>query len=1163
MFTGIIQFIKAIWIDAKTGNIYLYADEDFLTQLSIGCSIAIDGICLTVVEISNNYCRFEISNETFNKTNLKYYADINDGKKNANVELGVKFGDHLDGHLMSGHVFSTGVIKSLDKDGSLWIKLEPDDMTRVSFKGSITLNGVSLTVAEINIKESMIRIALIPETLKRTTFSEESNKTTDLATIVNVEFDIYDYNRNTRDHSYFMRLAIIEGEFGKVTAPPNPWVGCVIVKNDTIISKGFHEKPGCAHAEIVAIDKLKPEELCDSIVYTTLEPCVSFNDKRTKSCADILIECKVKTVVIGLKDPDIRVGGKGIEKLRNAGIQVLLIEDLDQKVYNEVKFSLRQYIHQRTTNLPYITVKIALTADGCYRDGDGNEKWITHAGSRQELYKLWAESQIVILGAGTVQYDNPELTISDFKHNETSGLLDMPFNFKKVVVDGYCLTSTNHKLFSNQDITKNAHVVTSNSQKWKNTNVKTIEINDTHNIIDILHAIQMAMGHDIMHILIEGGGILHKSFLEAGLVNEIVIFRGSKIFGNNGHHWNIPKINIDLVENKFITHNGENNIMERYIVKPTILTQSVSLQPRMEFDNIDAAITAFANGAMIIVMDDESRENEGDLVVAASKMTEYQMTEMINNTSGIICAPMDNIRAAKLNLSLVIAKNSSTDKNQTPFASSVDHKNTSTGISSKDRLLTVKALADEGTLPLDLNRPGHILPLISNPQLLEARKGHTEASVALCHLASIYPRVAVIGELKNQDGTIKNRQQCFTYARNNSMMIISIEQLTLAMQKLDNPKLLSQSNLPTEIGDEEWKQLCFDSGSSHFEHLVFVYPSTLLDDKELLKEKTIPLRIHSECFTGDVLKSKACDCGPQLTAAMKFIANNGEGVIIFPANHEGRGIGRRHKVAAYDLKDKLSIGTFEANKKLGFSDDARTYDDIPKILTKLGINKVELLTENPIKIDCLGDRVVKTTPILTSITVHNERYLDEKRSLFNSQTLPNNNSDGNREKTMNKAFPEVDDFKRNGNFRVAIVHAAWHENYITRIRNKLKDNFVNLGLKLENIKEYEVPGSAELSYGASLIAQRNLKADNFEKIDGVIVVGILIKGDTFHFEGVNGGVFANVGNVRDMTGLPIINAVMACLNFDQVEERITGVKSTLEYLSRSLIKLILDKKASE
>ncbi len=1158
MFTGIIQFVFTAEIDLHNGQICVHGTKEFLDLLTIGCSVAIDGICLTVAKITSEYCMFQVSPETIVKTYLEILPKISERK--VNIELAVKAGDHLNGHVISGHIYSTGKVESFDDLSQLVIKLSTDNMTRVTYKGSIAINGISLTVAKIN--KSSIMIAIIPETLKRTTFGLSIVEQT-----VNIEFDIHDYNREVRDHSYYMRLAIQEGEMGRATTSPNPWVGCVIVFNDSIIGKGYHKKAGEDHAEVIALNSCCDSPL-GSTLYCTLEPCIAFSGKRTQSCVDKIIEYGITTVVIGIEDPDPKVTGKGIEALRKINIEVLFMRVVDVKVYEEVKFSLRQYIHHRQTGMPWIIAKIALTVDGCYRDANGSDKWITHAGSRQEVYRLWSESQAVIMGASTVQKDNPEITTNDSKEllgkeNIVDTTCTMPFNFKKVVIDGNCLTSTHHKIFSSKDASYNAQVLTSNPEKWKDTHAKVIEISDNRDLRGMMSALVKANNENIVQCLVEGGGIIHNSFFKAGLVNEIVIFKGSKIFGVGGYHWNMPSVDIDLINSKMITYKGENNTMERYLVKQEVHIPPTLKSSNMKFDDVQSVIREFRNGGLVVVVDDKSRENEGDLIGAASLMTESQMAEMIDATSGIVCVPIEKSRAAKLNLSLAHPPGKNTDHHGTAYTERVDHKLTGTGISAADRLMTVKALASELTVPDDLNRPGHVFPLIANSGGLAERRGHTEAAIALCQLAGIYPRVAVIGELKNQGGSIKKDEEVFTYARNNSMPIISVDQLAEEVKKLDTIKILASCNLKLEIGDLEWKQICFDAGSGQLPlaHTVLVYPSDFDPGNDL--NLVVPVRIHSECFTGDVLRSELCDCGKQLENSMKHMADFGCGIIVFPADHEGRGIGRIHKCKTYALKKDEGLSTFEANRKLGFSDDSRTYDDVPKMLSKLGITNIHLFTENPKKINVFDGSnvdVVSFSPMLTDYSIHSERYLSDKRIEFKrQQVLIHDNTHGKREDLMNKIFPEVDDLERNSKFKIDIVYSSWHEQYITRMRNRIKYELCQLGIKEENITEYNVPGSAELTYGVSNIIRRNQKVAPDDRVDGAVIIGILIKGDTYHFEAAAAGVFANVGSIRDATGFPIINSALACMNYQQVEERIEGKKSTLEYIARSMIKLILDR----
>jgi 3,4-dihydroxy 2-butanone 4-phosphate synthase / GTP cyclohydrolase II len=933
MFTGIISHVFKITISKNT--VTLYTTEKFCKLIKLGDSVAVNGVCLTIVQIQSTILTFHITEETISKTNLKELAE-----RLANVELAVKYGEHLGGHLILGHVHTTGKVLSLEENGNLWISI-PSLTSSVVYKGSIAINGVSLTIAEI--VDNRIRIALIPETIKRTAPLKEGDK-------INIEFDSFEVPKKEP-----MRIAIEEGEKGKATSPPNPWVGCIIVKNGREIGRGYHKKSGESHAEINAINNSK-ENLEGSTMYVTLEPCCLFPGKRTKACVDRIIQEKISKVIIGVRDPNPQVSGKGAEILRKAGITVLFQEDLNKNIYEEICFSLRQYLYFKKTGTPYITAKIALTLDNCYYSNF--ERWITHAGSREELYKIWEEAQAIILGARTVEKDLPELNTNDsscltFKKTERS------FNFLKIVIDGNCLKNLNQKIFSDPL----TYVVTSETEKWKNIKVKLIQVKDTHDIENIMRKISKELP-EVLHCLVEGGGILHKSFFQTKFVNELIIFRGSKTFGEDGYTWKMPTINLHLHENKIINYEGENNVMERYTilqVKPKIEEKNI------KFETVEKAIEIFQKGGFVLVMDDEGRENEGDLIVAASKITEKQMTEMINMTTGIICTPMERSRAKKLNLSPMIENN--TDLHQTAFTVSVDSKETGTGVSSRDRLLTVRALSNENTAPNDLRKPGHIFPLVARSSLKE-RRGHTEAGVTLCKLAKIYPRVAVIGELKNKDGTMKRRDDCMKYAKANNIPIITVDALS---QKDTSPKILAECDLKTKYGKDSWKFLCFDSGKKDMPHKVLIYGD--------LKNKIISVRIHSECFTGDVLGSLHCDCGEQLDLSLKYIVDKGTGILIFPSSHEGRGIGITEKIKAYSLQSE-GYNTFQANQILGHHIDARSYEDINSILDYLKIEEIELLTENPNKINELGYKVVKTYSVCVEPQSYNEEYLKSKQRYF-------------------------------------------------------------------------------------------------------------------------------------------------------------------------------------
>ena len=1051
MFTGLIKYLFRY--DLVGNRLYLAATPEFIKNVSLGDSIAVNGVCLTVTKITDdNTLVFDLLDETLRVTNLKSQ------NLPANVELSLKHGDRMGGHVLSGHVETTAPIK-INKKGLL-VYLGKDHIKKVQYKGSIAINGVSLTVGKV--LEDHIEIYLIPETITRTNLGQLSD-----GTPVNVEFDCVTKGEELqKDDEYFMNEAVKEGEKGRHNAPPNPWVGCVIVKDGNIIGRGYHERFGSPHAEVNAINNAI-EDVKGADLYVTLEPCCHYG--KTPPCTNLIIEKGISRVFIGICDPDSNVSGKGCDILKDKGIEVILMD------YEKAKYSLRHYLHQRGHKRPYITAKIALSMDGCYRNAEGISKWITNEHSRKEGHILRAESQTIIVGGRTVEHDDPELTVRyglDFQLDRQP----------KVVV--YGVTNQSKKLFSSG----------------------RAESVSKEGLLDYIDE-----SKDISW-LAEGGAGLHRYLFENEMVDELVVFRSPKVFGKNAYKWDCvpPNVSLSLMSSKI--HDGDTHSVYKVSYGRDVEGD------KPVFSKVEDAIKSFSEGKFVIVMDDENRENEGDLIISAAKMTESQMTEMINRTTGIICVPLENERAQQLNIPIMCPEN--TDTHKTAFTVSVDHISTTTGVSAADRLATVKALTNESTNPSDLKRPGHIFPLIGNSKGLDGRRGHTEAAIALCKLSGIYPRVPVIGEMQGSNGKMCRLQECYNYAKSHNIPIITVEKLAKEMENFQDPPFLAKCQLKTKIGEQSWTIECY--GNPLSPHKVFVYPSPLRTDPN----EEIPLRIHSECFTGDVFHSQHCDCGEQLEASMRYIVKYGKGIIIFPSNHEGRGIGFVNKVKAYKYQN-IGMNTFEANEKLHHLEDPRTYDEIKLILDSLNINKVKLLTNNPKKIEALGDLVVSAEPIKIESNVHNAKYLADKASFF-------------------KKIPDIK-VKPNGKKNtVAIVYSNWHLDHINRIKDILKTHLENLGV---NVCEYDVPGSNELPFKAMKIGEN-------AEIDSIICVGILIKGDTLHFENISSAVSNGIMTAQLGIKKPIVNCVLSCLNFDQVEERITGEKNTLDYIAKTAVEMI-------
>ena len=393
----------------------------------------------------------------------------------------------------------------------------------------------------------------------------------------------------------------------------------------------------------------------------------------------------------------------------------------------------------------------------------------------------------------------------------------------------------------------------------------------------------------------------------------------------------------------------------------------------MKFDRVEDAIQAIKNGEMVIVADDEDRENEGDLVMAAAAITPDHVNFMTMHGRGLICVTLTPDRADELELPLMTEKN--TDPQGTAFTVSIDADRqfgVTTGISAQDRAKTIQVLVAPGTLPSDLRRPGHIFPLRAKAGGVLRRVGQTEASVDLAELAGL-PAVGVICEILDSDGTMARRPQLQMFAKEHGLKFITVAQLVAyRLTKTRIIERLTDAQLPTQYG--EFRVIAYQSVLDGREHVALVKGS-------LSGKANVLVRMHSECMTGDVFGSKRCDCGEQLAAAMRRIQEEGQGAIVY-LRQEGRGIGLANKLKAYRLQDE-GFDTVEANEELGFKPDLRDYGIGAQILLDLDLHSIRLLTNNPRKIVGLDGYDIEVTgrePLQVQPGEHNERYLDTKRS---------------------------------------------------------------------------------------------------------------------------------------------------------------------------------------
>ena len=391
----------------------------------------------------------------------------------------------------------------------------------------------------------------------------------------------------------------------------------------------------------------------------------------------------------------------------------------------------------------------------------------------------------------------------------------------------------------------------------------------------------------------------------------------------------------------------------------------------MALDSIEVALKAMAKGQMVLVVDDENRENEGDLILAAEFATPAAIAFMVRHTSGVLCVALPADRLDALELPLMVERN--TDSMRTAYTVTVDFRHgTTTGISAADRAATIRALVDPAAQPGDFSRPGHVFPLRAAPGGVLRRPGHTEAAVDLTKLAGLLPG-GVIAEVVDEDGSMARRPALELFARTHNLLMISIADLIAYRLRGSNVRLESEARLPTRHG--VFRACVYKEANSPHEHVAMVMG-------DLTDAHNVLVRVHSECLTGDTFGSLRCDCRMQLEASLAKIGAHGQGVVVYLRGHEGRGIGLTHKLRAYALQD-AGRDTIEANLELGLAVDARDYAVGAAILRDLGVSSMRLLTNNPAKYDSInsfGLGIVERTPLTTEPNSENVSYLMTKQT---------------------------------------------------------------------------------------------------------------------------------------------------------------------------------------
>ena len=389
-----------------------------------------------------------------------------------------------------------------------------------------------------------------------------------------------------------------------------------------------------------------------------------------------------------------------------------------------------------------------------------------------------------------------------------------------------------------------------------------------------------------------------------------------------------------------------------------------------EFDTIDDCLAALRAGEIVVVTDDADRENEGDCICAAEFATTENVNFMASHAKGLICMPMSAALCRSLDLPQMVAEN--TDNHSTAFTVSIDSVHTTTGISAEERGETARAAVREGAKPGDFRRPGHMFPLEARAGGVLRRAGHTEATVDLCRLAGLR-EAGLCCEIMKDDGTMARLDDVAAFAKRHGLKMTTIADLIAYRRRVEKlVEKVEEVDLPTAHG--HFRLSMYKSRVTGLEHLALVKGK--VDDGE-----PVLVRVHSECFTGDVLGSERCDCGPQLHAAMEAVEREGRGAVLY-MRQEGRGIGLEQKLHAYHLQEK-GMDTVEANVALGFAPDLRDYGEGAQILADLGIRKVRLLTNNPCKVkglDGYGIEIAERVPIVIPPNAHDRRYMETKRT---------------------------------------------------------------------------------------------------------------------------------------------------------------------------------------
>jgi 3,4-dihydroxy 2-butanone 4-phosphate synthase/GTP cyclohydrolase II len=550
----------------------------------------------------------------------------------------------------------------------------------------------------------------------------------------------------------------------------------------------------------------------------------------------------------------------------------------------------------------------------------------------------------------------------------------------------------------------------------------------------------------------------------------------------------------------------------------------------MTLATVEEALKVFREEGMVLVMDSIDRENECDLVLSAEAATPEKMAFVIKHSTGIVCMVSDEARMKHFGLHKATINN--TDPNGTNFYVATDYiPGTTTGVSAADRVATLKAFGDLSNKAEDFSKPGHMFPLAAKPGGVLERGGHTESAYDLCKFAGLKNPVSAIGELMKEDGTMYRLQDSIDFGKKFNLPIITVDQLKEYAQTWWDAKTV----VPKSV--EPLANIRLESMQTGCTLRVFGKDNeeiVALIKGDLSGRENVPTRIHSECFTGDILGSTRCDCGKQLHKFLGFLEKEECGVLLYIRGHEGRGIGLTNKIRAYNLQDNQKLDTLDANLALGFEADERDYEEVRNVLIQLGIVSVNLYTNNPLKIEAMKPLVSKVSALGTIPEAENLGYLQTKEKRMNHKTVLS---------TLH--LPELKGPV--GQFTVGIVHTSWNESYVQSLLISTKQELELAGV---NVVTLNVPGAFDLIGGARIMHRKN------KNVHAIVALGLLLKGDSDQHEHMCSAVANGLGILNTTLDVPVISGVLMCKNEDQAQERCFGKQNSGVALARTAVHLV-------